>query len=45
MVIVPPTGRVNRTSPIAISRCAAGTSAIPCSAAPCARLHPVYREP
>ena len=45
MVIVLRNRRVNRTSRLVTSPCAAGISAISRSAARCARLHPVHREP
>jgi hypothetical protein len=45
MVIVLPNRRVNQTSRLATSPCAAGIFAIPCFTARCARLHPVHREP
>ena len=45
MVIVLRNRRVNRTSRLATSPSAAGTSAISRSTARCARLHPVHREP
>jgi hypothetical protein len=45
MVIVLRNRRVNRTSRLVISPGAAGISAISRSAARCARLHPVHREP
>jgi len=45
MVIVLRNRRVNRTSRLATSPCAAGISAISRSTPQGARLHPVHREP
>jgi hypothetical protein len=44
MVIVPRSGRVNRTSRLDTEPCGAGTSAISRLAGPLARLHPVHRD-
>ena len=45
MVIVLRNRRVNRTSRLVTSPCAAGISSIRRLTARCARLHPVHREP